>query len=362
MSEFEVMPQLLEIEPHPDADRLEVARVGDYRCVVGKRQFATGEWALYIPENAIVPHDLLKAMGLWDYEKDEGKLAGRYGDRVKAVRLRGVLSQGLVLGEEELRRSRGEGIYMLDHDYAEELGIRKYEPPVPREMSGKVYQVRGLTSYTEIENIKKHPAVLEPDELVVATEKLHGTCSIFSMIYDEDGEPSFHVSSKGLAKRGQAIVSAPDNVYWRMFRELHVERAFRVFEKDLEPESELTIFAETVGTQDLMYGLEKGTLDARVFDIRVDGRYLGFDMIEYLCSNIWGGMPMVPTLYEGPFGQDVVDAFTSGMTVLSTGSVHLREGIVIRPVPERIDRTMGRVILKSVSDDYLTRRNPTEME
>ncbi len=63
----------------------------------------------------------------------------------------------------------------------------------------------------------------------------------------------------------------------------------------------------------------------------------------------------VPVLYRGPFNRDVLYEHTTGQTVIGNGA-HLREGIVVTPVVERRHDRHGRVILKSVSGDYLTRR------
>ena len=90
MSEFEVKTYPVIIERHPDADLLELARIGDYYSIVLKGQFQTGDTCAYIPEASIVPDSLIAKMGL------EGKLAGRAHNRVRAIKLRGILSQGLV--------------------------------------------------------------------------------------------------------------------------------------------------------------------------------------------------------------------------------------------------------------------------
>ena len=65
-------------------------RSAGIRCVVGKESYADGDLAAYIPEGAICPEWLIAELGL------EGKLAGSKKNRVKAVQLRGSLSQGLV--------------------------------------------------------------------------------------------------------------------------------------------------------------------------------------------------------------------------------------------------------------------------
>lgn len=86
MSFFKTEVVRLEIEPHPNADRLELARIGDYQAIVPRGQFVTGDIAAYVQEGSLVPLALLSEMGL------EGRLAGPDANRVKAIRLRGVLS------------------------------------------------------------------------------------------------------------------------------------------------------------------------------------------------------------------------------------------------------------------------------
>src|SRR5271157_4752913 len=90
MSTFEAKVYRLTIEPHPNADKLELAVVGDYRAIVGKGQFMTGDYGVYIQEASIVPDWLIEKLGL------VGKLAGPQHNRVKAMKLRSILSQGLV--------------------------------------------------------------------------------------------------------------------------------------------------------------------------------------------------------------------------------------------------------------------------
>src|SRR5271156_5459950 len=91
MATFEVKVYKLKIEVHPNADALELAVVGDYRSCVRKGDFKTGDLGVYIPEGSIVPKWIVASLGL------TGKLAGPDDNRVKAIKLRGILSQGLIL-------------------------------------------------------------------------------------------------------------------------------------------------------------------------------------------------------------------------------------------------------------------------
>lgn len=90
MSTLRVTAEQLTVHEHPNADALELAQVGLYRAVVAKGAYRTGDFAVYIPEQAVLPDVLIAQLGL------TGRLAGGAANRVKAVRLRGELSQGLV--------------------------------------------------------------------------------------------------------------------------------------------------------------------------------------------------------------------------------------------------------------------------
>ena len=71
MSEFECKVYRIQIENHPNADLLELAKIGEYRSAVKKGEFRSDDLAVYIPEAAIVPDWMLEKMGL------EGRLAGK---------------------------------------------------------------------------------------------------------------------------------------------------------------------------------------------------------------------------------------------------------------------------------------------
>lgn len=160
MSTFKVTVEQILIEEHPGADKLELARIGDYSSIVGKGSFKTGDLVAYIPEASLVPLWLQKELGV------DGKLVGPNHDRVKAIRLRGVLSQGLVYPAREY--------WSLGDDVTEELQIKKWEPPVPAELAGEVCSGAGRTVPYDIENFKRYPSEISEGTEVVFTEKLHG--------------------------------------------------------------------------------------------------------------------------------------------------------------------------------------------
>lgn len=368
MSTFSVTVIPVKIEEHPNADALEIARIGDYKSIVRKGDFRNGDLVAYIPEGAVLPQELISEMGL------TGKLSGKDYNRVKAVKLRGVLSQGLCL---PARKGWKKG-----NDVAAELGIFKYEPVVPAGFQGELMSVGGSrTIKYDIENIKKFPNLFKDGEQVVMTEKCHGTFAMFAVMgkdnllpkpwprvfeeVDAYEYPRLIVASKGVAAKGLAFKihseANNNNIYVKTAMQLDIVPAVEeVFGLDKSVFILGEIFGE--GVQDLSYGLTKP--EFRIFDIYVgnpgEGRFLNDKELDTACSFL--DFARVPVLYRGPFSKEAVDTYTNGKEMVSGQHRHVREGVVIRPCIERQETVeadlpcWGRVQLKSVSEDYLLRK------
>lgn len=393
MSTFEVKVYRLNIEPHPNADALELCRVGDYVSCVLKDQFKTDDLGVYIPEASIVPNWLIEKLGL------VGKLAGAQHNRVKAVKLRGIVSQGLILPMDiypfhmfglegdPLPDQKGlsvgvssqevNGVVTTKYapegtDVAEFLGITKWEPPIPTHMSGEVYNGFGYTIKYDVENIKKYPSTFTDGEEVVMTEKAHGTWCCYGYNRNFIENNGYVITSKGLSGQGLCFMlneANKDNLYIRTLATTKVitERCIEedVISRGLDYFDGQTfyILGEVFGpVQDLTYGFT--TPQFRVFDIYVGepggGYYLNYDQLTTCCKSL--EVEIVPLLYRGPYGKDKLIEMTNGKETISGKSLHIREGIVIKPVIERYHTAIGRIQMKSVSDDYLLRKgNVTEL-
>ena len=355
MSTLRVTAEVLTVHEHPNADALELAQVGLYRAVVAKGAYRTGEAALYIPEQAVLPLDLVEELGL------TGRLAGSRSDRVKAVRLRGELSQGIVCRPKALADVDLVGAAEEGTDFAERLGIVKWVPPIPPTMNGDVEPAPDLLPWVDIENIQRYPDIFEPGEPVVLTEKLHGSACLLTYVADEE---RVYVSSKGFGAKSLALKEDPRNLYWRAVRGHGVaEAAARVAAR--LGARRVGIFGEVygAGVQDLTYGADgRGdTLGYAVFDVsaEIGGAVRWLDPAEVLD----GELPLVPRLFEGPYDGERVLGIASGRETVSGRGLHLREGVVIRPAVERYSPvTGGRAIAKAVSGAYLTRKGGTEYE
>ena len=421
MAQFEVPVVRVDgIETHPGADALEIAVVRGYRGVVKIGAHRPGQRVAYIPEDAVVPEPLLRELRLWDEAKDKGMLAGKRGNRVKAIRLRGVVSQGLLYPVEG--RSEGE-------DLAEALGIVKYEPEVPVHMQGEVCNLRGATLRYDIESLQKFPGILQDGEEVVFTEKIHGTWTCFGYWPGLDNpellEGGTIITSRGLSDTGLGFKwneANASNLYVMSFKATLLEngRWDRVRAASERSGGPIFILGETFGkkVQDLDYGQQGRAF--RLFDVwqpvekvtrrssgdasRLNraamrpsslrfgrntlgippsralsgarlatlgahatfstGCYVGVPRrgrylgYDELLARVRGdwGLDTTPRLYRGPFSMAAAEQYRGGKTTFGGG--HVREGIVISPVRERECPELpgNRAKLKYVSPQYLLRR------
>ena len=161
-----------EVIPHNNAERLDIVRVKGWYSIVSKGSFRLGDLCVYIPVDSILPEELEKKIF------GESSKIKINKSRIRTIKLRGVVSQGLVVKPEEVDIfGAKEG-----QDFTSQLGIIKYEPPeeLPSVYGTcnkikKRYINSNFHKYTDISNIKNFPNVFEDGEEVYISEKLHGT-------------------------------------------------------------------------------------------------------------------------------------------------------------------------------------------
>lgn len=403
MSSFSVRVRTVdEVKHHPNADRLSVLRIGGYECVSakledGSHRYKEGDWVIYIPEGAVVPDWLLR-QGFWNEKEDKGGLAGPDGNRVHPLKLRGIFSQGIIYPVEWLELPPGDDelqstVYSvfrvpneawedgfepvpveLGQDVTELLGITKYEPPIPPELLGSVFNLFGVTHGYDFDSIQSQTDMFAPGEEVVVTEKIHGFNTQIGYVInlangDNFLDGSLYLSSKGLAAQGLAFKAKLDeseepNVYHKTFSEM-LARDFGAKLRDIAYRygSSMRLFVEFYGGQDLKYGRNKAEMGAALFDVYVGekphGRFLPFEEVQNIALEL--GIQSVPLLYKGPFDRETILALRDGKDTF-TGQ-HIREGVVIKSADPEVQHELhGRKIAKWVSPDYSLRKGGTEYQ
>lgn len=358
MSKFQVLVKPIQLLDHPNKN-IKVVRVSGYLSILPKGKFKDGDLVAYIPEKAILPQKVLEKLGL------QNRLSGENRNVVKAMEIHGILSQGLCY-------KALEG-WVEGQDVTEELGITKYRPPTSPRIEGEIFKIgedRCVPPLT-IKEIKAYPLLLQKEEEVVLTEKIHGTYIQIGLMPTNMRHPEHGrllVSSKELADKGFAFVpkKGTENIYLQTAQGLDkVQKALTSpSQKSLPLSSWLKripvfilgeIFGE--GVQDLSYGAPEKAPLFRVFDVFLglarNGRYLGDEELNQFCESM--ELTRVPVLYRGFFVKELLEVFTQGKETLSGKALHTREGIVITPVIERKSLSMGRVQSKSLSKEFLLR-------
>lgn len=397
MSNFEVKVRRIEnVEDHPAADRLSICTILGYRAITAKvpvdhfspdnpdgvryvHRYQPGDLIVYVPEAAVVPHDLLKEYDYWSEEKDKGMLAGKAGDRVKIIRLRGIYSQGLVWpAERRIAVFGGHDVYHIKagdrsasvtegEDVAEFFGITKYEPPVPSAMNGDCAGIAEFACNYDFDSIQRWPDFFEPGEPVSVTEKLHGTFTRISYRRNYEDERLFGenkniaIASKGLGGKGIVFIDTEKNRAGNVYVRAAIENG--LIEKieaiaDHYGNDSLDIFGETFGPgiQKFHYGLAKPAF--RMFDIRSDFVFDSPADRHWVAIN--HEIAEVPILYEGPFDINEIERVRDEPTTFA-GSKNIREGVVITATGDQAQREHGgermRPILKAVSPAYLLKED-----
>ena len=358
MSTFSVEVVEVEIMSHDNADNLEIAKVGGYTSIVSKGDYVSDDKAVYIPEQSILPDDVIEDLGLI------GRLSGKAKNRVKAVKLRGVLSQGL-LHPLFFGRLSGRN-YAVGDDVQDDLGITKYVPLIPESMSGDVKNSLGLTLNYDIENFKRDPMLIDAGIEMVATEKIHGTWCCFGITVKEEDTI---VTSKGLSskhlsfKLDEGINTT--NLYVKKWREFGTSLRNTILTLPYYILGE--IYGR--GVQDLQYGLTGKNF--RVFDVYMgnpgSGGYLPWDLLLEFCKEM--NLKNVPSverfIMPGSLDErkELLNEISSRSSLVGLkGS--LMEGVVIRPIYTETRNTQGcRWIQKFINEKYLLRKgNITEFE
>lgn len=363
----------LKIRNHPNADALEIAEVGLFQSIVRKGIFKSGDKAVYIPEAAICPEEVMKACYAWDFEKNKGKLTGANNSRVKAVKLRGILSQGLIYEMDEEQKD----LWNIGKDVQEALGVTKYEPKIPDHFfGGNKPKIAGMffgyTPMFDVENVKKYHEAFLPGEEVIITEKIHGTCCVIGCYtpwavehYGLNSENLYKgrvfVGTKNLTKRG--IVFNPNdltNLYARIPMELGIlDKLIAIQDKYADypcmyrPVCDCLI-GEIFGSnvQDLSYGLKEPTFKAFEYWNSYESNPNKFspERMEWIDHQMTEfSIDWVPVLYRGPYNESLLD-LNAGMSHYDPSQI--REGIVIRSAG-------GDKLFKYVSEAYLLRKGDT---
>ncbi|HRJ44497.1 MAG: RNA ligase (ATP) [Caldilineaceae bacterium] len=328
-----------DIRPHSNADALELATVGGWQVCVRKGIYQNGDPIVYFEQGTVLPREVAERLNVTQYLKERTDIDGNPVLVIHRVRLRGEPSFGLVVEAEP-------GV-AVGQDVADRYGATKYNPPLKLMAGDSVTGHPQFPLYTDIENMRSYPDVLLPGEEVVITEKIHGTnCRVGFVV--EGGERLRMAGSRGLRRKmPESAEAMQQNTYWYPHTLPGVAELLAELER--RGHRQAVIFGEVYGRGIQAYTYGQNAVAFRAFDLMVDGKYMDYGEFASLCAEYQ--IESVPLLYRGEFSLAVAKRFSDGESLV--GGAHGREGVVVKPVRERHDLKIGRVILKYVGDGYL---------
>ena len=317
-----------EIVPIAGADKIALAKIKGWNCIVSKDKYFVNNLVVFIPPDSIIPEKLIEQYKLEFLKKD---------GRVKTIKLRGVTSQGLILDiPEGCNNKEGLNVGKL-------MGITKWEEPEPKQCEHKKENITDVLSelinrkisikrfvfksiglirnyfkpkkkinpyfdkYTDIENIKHFPHVFEKGENIVISEKLHGSNARFANLPKKStniidkilnkisgNEYEFSYGSHNIQKHFT-------NLRKRYYKEDVWGKIVKKYNLETLLPKDFIFYGEIYGKgiQDLTYGL--GDIDFKIFDIKnvKTGKYVNYDVMLEMCRLL--NLPTVPILCIGQY-------------------------------------------------------------
>ena len=325
--------KILDLKPIEGADNIELAIVDGWQVVVAKNvEHKVGDFIVYCEIDSFLP---IKEEFEFLRKSSYKKMGEVEGFRLRTAKMMGQISQGLILPISIL----GSEIFLEEGmDVTEMLGIVKYEPPIPAELSGLA---KGMfpsfiskTDEIRTQNIPdEYKTYIESNDNFYITEKLDGSSATF---YINNGE-------FGVCSRNLELLETEGNTFWKVARELDLEIKMRAKNKNFAIQGELI----GEGIQGNPYKIKGHTVRFfTAFDIDTQKR---FNYADFLIFMAWNQLEVVPLLSirdrtDLPKTIDELLKFAEGKSSLNEKTE--REGIVIR--------TSDNVIsFKAISNKFL---------
>ena len=324
-----------DIRPIEGADMIELATVGGWNIVVAKNVgHKVGDHVVYCEIDSFLP---IKEEFEFLRKSSYKKMGDQEGFRLKTIKLRGQVSQGLILPMSvfgDFSWTAYEGL-----DVTNRLGIVKYEPPIPAELSGKV---KGLfpsfipkTDEERIQNLTKEYGEWkhQSKHQFYVTEKLDGSSATY---YIKDGE-------FGVCSRNLELLETEGNTFWKVARELNLEENMKATGKNISLQGELI----GEGIQGNPYKIKGQTVRFFTgFDIDKYQR-ISFPELVVMLSDM--GLQYVPILNQKlgfvlPETVEDMLKYAEAKSVLNDKTE--REGVVVRSMD-------GTISFKAISNKFL---------
>ena len=329
-----------EIKPIEGADKIELALIGGWNCIVQKGHYTSNALVAIATTDAVIPQGLSDAMNVTNYL--------RKGQRVRTVKLKGVYSECLVIPSQFLPigHPNQEG-----EDMMETLKIFKYEPPaVQIQLSSgrkvKYYQNPNFGVYYKFPNLKNVKGMFTGEDLVEITRKMHGTNARYGIVKkrkmsiwdkvkcffgNEWAEYEYVYGSHNVEKGSDSQGFYGTDVWDDINKRMGIKEKLWMYAAEYGPKvigEGIVLYGEIYGAgiqKNYDYNFSK--TDFMGFDVMLDGKYVPtYDAWNIITNEL--ELSYVPILYYGDWSQEIQDKHVFNNFI--DGSKVPHEGIVIK--------------------------------
>lgn len=330
-----------EIKDIPDADRIQAYRIGGWWVVDSKDKYEVNQLVVFVEVDSFVPTEIAPFLSKG---KEPREFSGIKGERLRTVKLKKQISQGLllkiedVLTEEAIAEIHGMTPGVEGEDVTEVLGIIKWESPeekiIPANAKGSFPAFIPKTDQPRVQNLRReYEDWVAKQVQFEVTEKLDGSSMTVFCLGEEDG-----VCSRNLELKNEG------GTFWDTALKLDLHTKIRSTGRNLALQGELC----GPGIQGNSYGLKD--YDYFVYDI------FDIDLQEYLLPNERQmfsavlGIPHVPIFWgwsDLPATQEEVINSAGGNSLLNPHT--MREGLVFKSLTSHES-------FKSISAEWLLKK------
>lgn len=375
MRKLVTLREVKALDPIPGADLIEVATVDGWRCVVKKGEFKVGDVGLYFEIDSFLPATDKRFEFL---SKTFSNYKHNLGARIKTVKLRGQVSQGLLLPIYEFPEVARDSIIEVGGDYTEELGVVKWEPPdadTSGQMPPKYTRIGRFLHKFKRGPLRRHIGRLEGKYPWIFRGKTRSRFPSFIPKTDEErvqnlisnpeaikGEWILTVkmdgSSMTVYRKGRTIgvcsrnIDLPENEsdkFWAVANRYKMKKALKSLKKDIAIQGELC-GPGIQGNKDKLASLDWFIFN--VWDIKTQ-RYWEYSEVQELVNKLHDlGSPVkvVPFVKKvNTTGFEKIEYFLQEAEGPSLNAP-IREGVVFSEVG-------GQRSFKVISNSYLLKNN-----
>ena len=345
MRKLASIQKIWKVEPIEGADRIELAHVLGWQCVVNKGQFDEGDLAVYFEIDSFLPiNEKFEFLRSSSYKKSD--ILGE-GFKLKTMRFKGVLSQGLLLPVsdfEELQDAK------LGQDVTDILKIKKWEIEEKATTGGTIIgQLPYDVPHTDETRIQNEPELLNDFagiEYYIST-KMDG--SSHSVSIDKNG---FHVTGHNYEYKDDG-----KSAFYELVKKMNLQEKMETYVK-YNSLKELTIQGEFCAPGIQQNRLKLSKPHWFVFTIRKNGERLGLiDMLQICESFKLTSVPIEEIDVDLPSKYPTVEALLERADG-NYPNGGKKEGIVIRPTnPIYNARISDLLSMKVINNKYLLKND-----